>query len=359
MGLQTKPAYIGTSGFQNPVENDRNLTEYKFRRQGVIGKGSFDAAPVTNQMQLAVQGGGAVLLGSASTQGGYFGYSDAAENLAWPASNPSNPRIDSLLMRVIDTQYGADAAGDLLRWEIVQGTAAASPVELTDTQINTSFPHPGAWMRMWNVRVPSAATNLNTATVTRRFPYTNSLGSLLYASAVETRPTGTYYGERLIDITTNLRYWWDGTQWRYDPGQLLYNKVQNNNGYLVQAQSGFQTAFTSPSIAVEPGQSLWINVRLPFICVPTANVDIDGIVSVAENGGSQVDVHKFGVSRMSLANNYYPLQTRFPYKTGASATSAIVKLTSWASVLYDVRCDPLYVFSLAVETTGKLSSEWV
>jgi hypothetical protein len=88
-------------------------------------------------------------------------------------------------------------------------------------------------------------------------------------------------------------------------------------------------------------------------------VDIDGIVSVAENGGSQVDVHKFGVSRMSLANNYYPLQTRFPYKTGASATSAIVKLTSWASVLYDVRCDPLYVFSLAVETTGKLSSEWV
>lgn len=261
MGLQTKPAYIGVSGFQNTVENDRNFIENCFGRTGVLRYGNFDISAVAGVMQAQVQAGGAVILGGASTQGGYFGFSDAAENLAWPAANGSNPRYDTLIMRVIDTQYGASAAGDQLRWEILQGTAAGSPVPLTDSQINTNFPQPGAWMRMYDVLVPTGVTNLTTATFNRKFPYTNTTGLLLYNSAVESKPTGLYRGEQLMDTATRFRYEWDGTQWRYLPGQIVYSMSNKTNAQFASNVTGTGVVFyTAPNLTgLEQNQALEVD----------------------------------------------------------------------------------------------------
>lgn len=359
MGLQTKPAYIGTAGFQNPVENDRNLLEYVFHRQGVIRKESFVAASVAGAMQLNVSAGAGVLLGSASTQGGYFGYSDAAENIPWPASNGSNPRIDSLLMRVIDTQYGADAAGDLLRWEVVSGTAAASPVALTDAQINSSFPHPGSWMRMYDVRVPAAVTNLTTATITRKFPYVNSMGVLLYASAVESRPAGLFYGERLVDITTGLEYWWDGAVWVQRGGQSLFSWNRGAgltlNNKIIGPVTGQQSVYTTPAIAVEPSTQYLISWSLVmgsgvagqhwFKSYIYVNGVLAGRSGEFSYSGGNVPERSGGHS--------------IPYHTAPGTTSITIEVKSddGSALTYDVYADPDQQAYLHVIASGRKTSQ--
>lgn len=342
MGLQTKPAYIGTAGFTNPVENDRNLIEHTFGRSGVLRYGNFDLAAVAGVMQGQIQGGSAVILGSASTQGAYWGYSDAQENLAWPAANGSNPRWDTLIMRVIDTQYGASGAGDQLRWEILQGTPAASPVVLTDTQINTNFPQPGAWMRMWDVRVPAGVTNLTTATFTRRFPYTNTNGVLLYNSAVESRPAGLYRGETLMDVSTGLRYWWNGTLWvPFHQSVFSWERgfLQGAGNRLLLNQVGNQTAYQTPVIPVEPNMAYLITTSITISSGaagtrrPLLFIDISGGGGTKVNSREMTNFPSGGAARVGVND--------FIYRNGAGTTVQFdVRVTCVDGGAYDANADP-------------------
>lgn len=355
MGLQTKPAYIGTAGFTNPVENDRNLIEHTYGRSGVLRYGNFDLAAVAGVMQGQVQPGSAVVLGAASTQGAYWGYSDAVENLAWPAANGSNPRWDTLIMRVIDTQYGASGAGDLLRWEILQGTAAASPVVLTDTQINTNFPQPGAWMRMWDVRVPAAVTNLTTATFTRRFPYTNTNGVLLYNSAVESRPAGLYRHETLVDVATGHRYWWNGTLWVPHAGQSVFSwergSLQAVNNKLLSNVVGNQTAYQTPVIPVEPNMAYVLSVSLAHSSGaagthrPLIFIDVSGGGGTKVNGFEQTNYPSGGTVRVGLND--------WVYRNGAGTTVQFdIRTADVSGLAYDVPADPSTPAWISMRTLG-------
>lgn len=359
MGLQTKPAYIGTAGFQNPVENDRNLIEHHFGRSGVLRYGNFDLAAVAGVMQAQVQPGSAVVLGSASTQGAYWGYSDAVENLVWPAANGSNPRWDTLIMRIIDTQYGASGAGDLLRWEILSGTAAASPTVLTDTNINTSFPQPGAWMRMWDVRVPAAVTNLTTATFTRRFGYTNTTGIILYNSAVESRPSGLFRGETCMDVSNGWRYWWNGSVWVPQAGTRLFSFLRGPgliaNNKIATAITGEQTMYTTASIPCEP------NMEYEFTSSMMLSSGVGGTHFFKSNiyvGG----VQKFQSGEFAYTGGNQPQRSSIvkgKYVTGGAETSMTLALKSnnGAASAYDVWADPTGQIWLTVEATGRTSAE--
>jgi hypothetical protein len=362
MVVQTAPGYIGKSGYIHPVELDRNiLKSISGARTGLARWGDFTCTATGVSGQMAVSAGAAFLLGAeAALQGSYYAFSEATQNVSFAAAgSASTQRIDALILRVADDQYGTIPGTLGAYLEVVQGVPATSPVARPDSDFNTGGSQyvRGAWFRIADVRRNFGDTTIPGGQITPNLRQSRIGGFTVCKSGA--RPSDGAYGDRLIEYDTNRKFWWDGTAWRFEPGQLLYAKFQNNNGYLVQAQTGFQTALTSPSIVVEPGQSLWINVRMPFISTPNANVDIDGIIGVGENGGTITDVHKAGMSKMVLANSYYPIQARFPYKTGGTATAIVVRLTSWASALYDVRCDPLYNFTLSVETTGKLSSEWV
>jgi hypothetical protein len=99
---------------------------------GVYQPGDFAVAQVgagtTLQVQIAAcaQGGGAVVLGQDTHQGAYFGYSDALVTLPLAAADPTNPRIDVVILRIYDDEV-TPGSGFSIALEVVRGTPAASP----------------------------------------------------------------------------------------------------------------------------------------------------------------------------------------------------------------------------------------
>jgi hypothetical protein len=61
-----------------------------------------------------------------NTQGQYFALNDAVVNVAVAASNPTNPRIDLVVLQVLDAQYTGST--NLAQLAVITGTAAATPV---------------------------------------------------------------------------------------------------------------------------------------------------------------------------------------------------------------------------------------
>jgi hypothetical protein len=216
MGLQVAPGYIGTSGFQTPVELDRNwLAAVAGRRTGSMRYNDFALTPSASAMQLTIGAGDAVIMGSegSTTQGGYYAWSNASEVITMPTA-AGNPRYDTLLLRVIDTQYGADAAGNKALWDVASGVAAASPTPLADSQFNIggALHRPGGWYRVADILVPASVTNLSTATVVNKRRYARLGRNVLCLST--DLPTDAQIGDiaTLIDDNMNVLTW-NGTQW--------------------------------------------------------------------------------------------------------------------------------------------------
>lgn len=76
-------------------------------------------------MSVDVAAGSAWVKGTSSArQGIYNVYNDATVNLALVSANPTNPRVDQIILRVYDSSDGGSAQ-DLGAVEVVTGTATA------------------------------------------------------------------------------------------------------------------------------------------------------------------------------------------------------------------------------------------
>lgn len=218
MGLQAAPSYIGDAGFQTPVENDRKLIEGIFERGGLFRYTDFNLTPVVGTMAANVSAGMAMVKGfQNNTQGSYFAWSNEDEDIPWPVAGTQS-RYDTLILRVVDTQYGADGIGSRATWEIVSGAEGGSPAPLTDAEINAAYPKPGAWIALYDVKVdPSDITQLNGANISRRAMSTSRPSR--YAASLGYTPfytgqlpaTGKWPGERFWNIDEARGYVWDGS----------------------------------------------------------------------------------------------------------------------------------------------------
>lgn len=175
MTLQAVAGFLGQSGIQHPANLYRNLVgALGGKRSGFFRYGDFDLGPSGGAMTLNIGAGDAVLMGteSVTTQGGYYVWNNANEVINFPAS-VSLPRIDSLILRVIDTDYGADPAGSKATWEVVSGTPAASPTAVADSAFAPAgaFYHPGAWLRVADFTVGASISNLASATLNHKRKY--------------------------------------------------------------------------------------------------------------------------------------------------------------------------------------------
>ncbi len=80
----------------------------------------------TPDLSVNVAEGGAWIYGTESlTQGLYHAYNDSTENLPLAAADPSDPRIDLVVLAVEDSAYSGSADGAALA--VVTGTPAATP----------------------------------------------------------------------------------------------------------------------------------------------------------------------------------------------------------------------------------------
>jgi hypothetical protein len=152
---------------------------------GVYQPGDFAVAQVgagtTMQVQIGActQGGGAVVLGQDTHQGAYFAYSDAIVTLPIAAADPTNPRIDVVILRIYDDEI-TPGTGFSTALEIVRGTPAASP----------AVPAlPRDCIALAQVRVNVGQTGITTAAITD-----------VRRSAL-TKPWGVAWGEQLYYST--------------------------------------------------------------------------------------------------------------------------------------------------------------
>lgn len=220
MGLQTVPGFIGQTGYEHPVELDRNWMEaLAGGRSGAYRYNDFALTPSGSALQMAVAAGHAVLVGSESAQqGAYFAWSDASENIAWPSPSGST-RIDSLILRVVDTQYGSDPGQPRAEWQVVQGVAG-SGVARPDSDINVggSFYKPGAWLRWCNVTLPSTATTLTSAgvVVTHLRKYARVGRHVMCLTA--DKPSDPQLGDTITLIEDGQTQVWNGSAWAFKAG---------------------------------------------------------------------------------------------------------------------------------------------
>lgn len=271
MGLQSAPGYIGQGGYQTPVELDRNFQAAAAgRRTGAYRYGDFALTPSASAMQMTIARGDAFILGANSnTQGGYFVWSNASETISWPAAAGS-PRIDTLLCRVVDTQYGVDAGGNGAVWQVHTGVPSGSPVALADSQFapGGALARPGGWWRVADVLVPASVTNLSTATITNTRQYAR-IGR--YTMALSTNlPTDAQLGDQVSVIDNGGAVMvYDGALWR---------SIEGAGGWL-SLGSYYGSGYQAHNIGYSPSYSLrGQTVRLRGQIVKTSGTITTGSV---------------------------------------------------------------------------------
>lgn len=217
MGLKTVPAYIGQAGYDHPVELDRNMLEGVFSRTGAVRYGDFQASTGVGTRAVAVSAGRAFLLGAENAQqGGYFVWSDAVDTFLLGAG-VTNPRYDTILLRVLDDQYGVISGSPRAEFEVVQGVAAGSPTPRADSDFNVggSFYKPGAWWRVADCRVNVGDTTIPGGQIASNNRYVRTPGGMVLCGSTA-RPSDPVFGDTILETDTGLRYEYNGGAWTYD-----------------------------------------------------------------------------------------------------------------------------------------------
>jgi len=105
----------------------------------------------------------------------YWGWQDAATNVAITTANPSNPRIDVIAayidLSVINAGSGGNGNVGALKFMAVAGTPAGSPVAPNAAAVQAAVGASNPFIQLASVTVPAAASSIVTANIadTRAF----------------------------------------------------------------------------------------------------------------------------------------------------------------------------------------------
>lgn len=148
-------------------------------------------------MSVDIAAGFAMVGGTESaTQGEYGAFNDAVTNVVISASDPSNPRIDVIGVRIRDTEYsGANNDAVLI---VVTGTPAGSPVVPT---------LPADFLSLAHVAVAAAAATIVTGNITdKRVRIVANGGTIPVAGFANLPSSNLWTGMKAYDITNDLEY---------------------------------------------------------------------------------------------------------------------------------------------------------
>lgn len=167
MALRTPPSWLQNGS--HPAENDRLTTQALWATTGIIGSSSL--AVTANSpagMSVRVASGWAAIVGTTqANMGTYTVYNDATQVLTITASDPTNPRIDRVVVTVQDAYYSG-AFNDVI-FQVVPGTPAGSPVAPAT---------PANSISLATVLVGAAVTQINSGNITdTRVQVTTNLAS--------------------------------------------------------------------------------------------------------------------------------------------------------------------------------------
>jgi hypothetical protein len=353
MTLQAVAGFLGQAGLQHPANLYRNLVaSLSGRRTGAFTYDDFALIPSGSSMNLTIGPGEGVLLGTeaVTTQGSYYVWNNANEVISWPAST-TLPRVDSLILRVIDTDYGTDAAGSKATWEVVSGTPAASPSAVADSAFAPAgaFYHPGAWWRVADFTVPASSTNLAAATMNHKRKYarvgrrTQALGSDF--------PSDAHLGDMVsrIDGDPGSEYAFNGSAWiktNAGNGALWWVGGGGTTSNTLTVGTTETTCFSSSSFSAEANQLYMVEIagqcsvsvanNTPNFVLRKNNVSgqqIDSfrvplLGSATGHGFHYVCYFRIGVSDLSMALNL-SVQSGSGYTTNVLAANSPVTVNAY------------------------------
>lgn len=136
---------------------------------GNILRGSGNELAVTQNSPLGMS----VLIGTGDfkidTSGyAYTGWLDAAQAVTITTANPSNPRIDAIVLYVDKSQNTNNTSNNpgIVKAVAVAGTPAGSPVAPDNTAITTAIGAANPYIRLANVAVGTGVTQITNANIT-------------------------------------------------------------------------------------------------------------------------------------------------------------------------------------------------
>lgn len=101
-------------------------------------------------------------------------WSDAVANVAFNASDATNPRIDQIGVQLNDTSVGAGTGGNTPTLRYLAGTATAGAQAANPAAAGYragAAAAPNDWMRLADVLVPATSTSVTTANIVDRRPW--------------------------------------------------------------------------------------------------------------------------------------------------------------------------------------------
>lgn len=128
MALRNPPSWLQNG--QHPAENDRlTTTNAIWYSAGVVDYGDLLVSQQgTPAMGVTIATGRALIQGTqTATQSFYIAYNDAATNVSIASADPTNPRIDLIVVTVQDAYYGGTVNNQVI-FQAVTGTPSGSPV---------------------------------------------------------------------------------------------------------------------------------------------------------------------------------------------------------------------------------------
>lgn len=125
MALRTPPSWLQNGS--HPAENDRLTSQAIFATTGIVR--STDLQVTANSpvgMSVRVAAGWAAIVGTTqANMGTYVAYNDAQATLTVTTADPTNPRIDRVVVVVNDSYYTGSTNN--VEFQVLAGTPAGSP----------------------------------------------------------------------------------------------------------------------------------------------------------------------------------------------------------------------------------------
>lgn len=155
MTLRTPPSWLQNGS--HPAENDRLTMQALFATTGIIGSSSLAVTPNSPAgMSVRVATGWAAIVGTTqSNMGVYTAFNDATQVLTVTTADPTNPRIDRVVITVQDAYY-TGAFNDVI-FQVIAGTPGGSP---------TAPATPANSISLATIAVGAAVTQINSGDIT-------------------------------------------------------------------------------------------------------------------------------------------------------------------------------------------------
>jgi hypothetical protein len=155
MALVTPPSWLQAGSY--PAESDRLNAQALYATTGIIGSASMTVTPNSPAgMSVRVATGWAAVVGTTqANMGVYTAYNDATATLTVTTADPTNPRIDRVVMTIRDAYY-TGVNNDVI-FQVLAGTPAGSP---------TAPATPANSISLATIAVGAAVTSITAGNIT-------------------------------------------------------------------------------------------------------------------------------------------------------------------------------------------------